>query len=73
MPESNSQLAKLFNFNIINCELSYKDNAWKQFTTNIRFFKSFPDCELSYKDNAWKQFTTISDVSCSLTKLWIIL
>ena len=33
MPESNSQqepFGTIFDF---DCELSYKDNAWKQFTT----------------------------------------
>ena len=35
MPESNSQLTWTCVIKIIDCELSYKDNAWKQFTTEI--------------------------------------
>ena len=33
MPESNSQLKNTIKELEQNCELSYKDNAWKQFTT----------------------------------------
>ena len=58
MPESNSQQLMLNLCLYINCELSYKDNAWKQFTTYVIGATATPNCELSYKDNAWKQFTT---------------
>ena len=33
MPESNSQRKVKSVSLFIDCELSYKDNAWKQFTT----------------------------------------
>ena len=58
MPESNSQhLIPTLDAGG-NCELSYKDNAWKQFTTDNERIAMNTYCELSYKDNAWKQFTT---------------
>ena len=33
MPESNSQQEQYVQHIPMDCELSYKDNAWKQFTT----------------------------------------
>ena len=35
MPESNSQQPYRFELIFYHCELSYKDNAWKQFTTGM--------------------------------------
>ena len=34
MPESNSQHKQGNKIFVVDCELSYKDNAWKQFTTD---------------------------------------
>ena len=73
MPESNSQPNCGYVGFSVNCELSYKDNAWKQFTTGNGKSSIMKNCELSYKDNAWKQFTTGLAAPKIDPILWIIL